>query len=174
MVHHVFVMLHHRLEIPTYKTQKGYTGKDAGPTRGFTASPGVGPGATVGTLKTGYPCVQAPSQDERQDGRTCRVFHGSRLLAQGSSGAAMCLVAPAPTTRARGSSEAAMCPMALALVSWHRTAPGPPHASWLQLLPPRPTTALGPPRALWPPSPVSWHRRALGPPHAPWAPAPAS
>jgi hypothetical protein len=41
------------------------------PSHGFAASPGVGPGATVGTLNTGYPRVQAPSQDERQDGRTC-------------------------------------------------------------------------------------------------------
>jgi hypothetical protein len=66
-------------------------------------------GTTVGTLKTGYPRVQAPSQDERQDGRACprvpwlrlpppgsgelQSHHmprglGSRLLVQGSSGAA--------------------------------------------------------------------------------------
>jgi hypothetical protein len=34
------------------KTQKGYVGKG-----------GVGPGATVGTPRTGYPRVQASSQD---------------------------------------------------------------------------------------------------------------
>jgi hypothetical protein len=68
---HVSVALHHRFKIPMYKTQKGCTRNDVGPTRGFTASPEVGPRVTVGTLKTGYPRVQAPSQDERQDGRTC-------------------------------------------------------------------------------------------------------
>jgi hypothetical protein len=57
MGHHVSAVLCHRFEIPTYKTQKGCTGKDAGPTRGFVASPRVGQGATVGTLKTGYPRV---------------------------------------------------------------------------------------------------------------------
>jgi hypothetical protein len=71
MGHHVSAVLCHRFEIPTYKTQKGCTGKDAGPTHGFVASPGVGQGVTVGTLKTGYPRVQAPSIDERQDGHTC-------------------------------------------------------------------------------------------------------
>jgi hypothetical protein len=68
---HVSTMPHHRIEITTYKTHKGYMGKDAGPTRAFAASLGVGLGVTVGTLKTGYPHVQAPSQDERQDGHTC-------------------------------------------------------------------------------------------------------
>jgi hypothetical protein len=82
MGHHVPVVLHQRLEIPTYKTQKGCTRKDAGPTRGLAASPGVGPGGTVGTLKTGYPHVQALSQDERRDGRTSpRV---PRLLSPGT------------------------------------------------------------------------------------------
>jgi hypothetical protein len=119
-------------KIPTYKTQKGCMRKNAGPTRGFVASLGVGPGATVGTVKIGYPRVQAPSQDERQDGRACPrvtwlrllplgsrelrsryVPHdpGSPLLAQGSSRAATCLMAPAPTTRPRGSSGTATCPL---------------------------------------------------------------
>jgi hypothetical protein len=50
-----------------------------GPTRGFASSPEVGPEATVGTLRTGYPCVQASSQD-----------NGSYLPAEGSSEAATC------------------------------------------------------------------------------------
>jgi hypothetical protein len=45
----------YRFEITRYKIQKSSAGKDVGPTRGFAASPGVDPGATVGTLKTGYP-----------------------------------------------------------------------------------------------------------------------
>jgi hypothetical protein len=55
----------HRFEIPRYKAQKGCMGKDAGPTRVFAASPGVGLGATVGTLNIGYPRIQALSQGER-------------------------------------------------------------------------------------------------------------
>jgi hypothetical protein len=35
-----------------------------GPTSGFVASPEVDPGATVGTLQTGYPYIQASSQDK--------------------------------------------------------------------------------------------------------------
>jgi hypothetical protein len=121
------------------KTQKVARGKDVGPTHGFASSPEVGPGATVGTLRTGYPRVQASSQD-----------NGSRLLAEGSSEAATCprglgsrsqlgaapglprvaaARAPAPSSGqlrarhvsprlelplpARGSSRAAMCPGAL-------------------------------------------------------------
>jgi hypothetical protein len=37
-----------------------------GPTCGFVASPEVGPGATVGTLQTGYPFIRASSQDKLQ------------------------------------------------------------------------------------------------------------
>jgi hypothetical protein len=70
MGRHVSVVLHHRFEILTYKTQKGCTGNDAGPTCRFAASPEVGLGATVGTLKIGYPRIQAPSPDERRDERT--------------------------------------------------------------------------------------------------------
>jgi hypothetical protein len=90
--HHVSIVLHHRIKISTYKTQKGCTGKDVSLTRGFAASPGVGPGATIGTLRTGYPHVQAPSQDKRQGGGACpRVPRpGSHLLAQGNSGATAC------------------------------------------------------------------------------------
>jgi hypothetical protein len=130
--HHVSTVLHHRFKILTYKTQKGCTGKDVGPTCGFTASPGVGSGDTVGTLNTGYPRVQAPSQDERQDGHACprvpwlrlpppgsrelQSRHvprgpGSRLLTLGSSRDATCLMAPAPATRPRGSSGTGMCPL---------------------------------------------------------------
>jgi hypothetical protein len=39
--------------------------KDVGPTCGFTASPEVGPGATIGTLHTGFPRVHASGQDKR-------------------------------------------------------------------------------------------------------------
>jgi hypothetical protein len=50
-------------------------GKDAGPTRGFVASLGVGPRATISTLKIGYPRIQALSQDEGQDGRSCAPMY---------------------------------------------------------------------------------------------------
>jgi hypothetical protein len=129
---HISVVLHRCFEIPTYKSEKGCTGKDAGSTHGFAASPWVGPRATVGTIKTGYPRVQALSQDERQDGHacTCVPWHrlpppdsgelrsrhvpcgrGSRLLAHGSFGATTCQIGPAPATKPRGSSETATCPL---------------------------------------------------------------
>jgi hypothetical protein len=45
--------------------QNSHVGKrDVGPTCGFVASPELGPEVTVGTLQTGYPRVQASSQDK--------------------------------------------------------------------------------------------------------------
>jgi hypothetical protein len=121
------------------KFKKAAREKDAGPTSGFATSPEVGPGDIVGTLQTGYPRIQALSQDKGQDicsrVPTCPVppalaswlmaalepphvswlqspppssgqlwgHHvsrgsSSRLLAQGSCGATMCHVAPAPAS----------------------------------------------------------------------------
>jgi hypothetical protein len=99
-------------------SRKAAREKDVDPTCGFAASPEVGPGTTIGTPQTGYPRVQAPSQDEGQDvpsrAPTChwhRVmppWHGQlgcrhiscgtgfQALAPGSSGAATCLEAPGP------------------------------------------------------------------------------
>jgi hypothetical protein len=37
---------------------KAAQGKGIGPTYGFVTSPEAGPGATIGTLQTGYPCAQ--------------------------------------------------------------------------------------------------------------------
>jgi hypothetical protein len=53
------------------KFRKAAREKDVGPTHGFTASPKVGPGATIDTLQTGFPCIQALSWDEGQDVRSC-------------------------------------------------------------------------------------------------------
>jgi hypothetical protein len=75
---------------------------------------------------------------------------GSCLPAQGSSGAVTCLVI-------------------LASVSCLRVAPEPPHASWLQLLPPGPGVTPGPPRVPWASAPASWLRAALELPRVPWA-----
>jgi hypothetical protein len=137
---HTSVALHHRFGILTHKDSKRLRGE-----RMLTPPTGSHPllrwvrGATVGTLRTGYPRVQASSQD-----------NGSRFPAGGSSEAAMCLHssgsfsqhgaapgpsrvpaarAPAPSTEqlwrwhvsawlrlplpARGSSGAATCPRAL-------------------------------------------------------------
>jgi hypothetical protein len=70
MGHHVSAMLHHRIEIPMYKTQEACTGKDGGPTSGFATSSGVGPA-----------CPRVP---------------WLWLPAQGNSGATTCPVAPVP------------------------------------------------------------------------------
>jgi hypothetical protein len=57
--------------------------KDVGPTCGFTTSPEVGLRATVSTLHTRYPRVQASSQDKGQGMRpraaTCHRSSGTRL-----------------------------------------------------------------------------------------------
>jgi hypothetical protein len=111
---HVSTVLHHRFKIPTYKTQKSYTGKDVGPTHGLAASPGVGPGATVGTLRTGYPRVQAPSQDKSQgssEAVACPHSSGTRFPSQGSSEGATCRLGSSTSLLAQGSSGAAMCPV---------------------------------------------------------------
>jgi hypothetical protein len=95
---HVSAVLHHRFGIPTQRFRKAARGKNVGPTRGFATSLEVGPGATVGTLRTGYPRVQALSQG-----------NGSRLPAKGSS-------------------EAVRCPCGSGSRSRLGAAPGPPRA----------------------------------------------
>jgi hypothetical protein len=113
MGHHVSTVLHHHFEIPTYKTQKGYTGKDVGTIHGFTGSPGMGPRATVGTLRTGYPRVQTPSQDKRQGSSgaaACSRGSGARLPAQDSSEGTTCPRGSSSRLPTQGSSVAAMCP----------------------------------------------------------------
>jgi hypothetical protein len=113
MGHRVSTVMHHHIEIPTYKTQKGYTGKDVGPTRGFTASPGVSLGAIIGTLRTGYPRVQAPSQDKRQassGAAACPRGSSARLPTQGSSGGAACPHGSDSRLPAQGGFGATTCP----------------------------------------------------------------
>jgi hypothetical protein len=107
------------------------------------------------------PRTSFKSKMKDKTGAHARMSRGSHLLAQGSSGAATCLIAPAPATRARGSSGTATCPVAPAPISWHREAPGPSRASWLQLPPPGPVATLGLPCAPWPrlPSPSMGHLR---------------
>jgi hypothetical protein len=45
--------------------------QNIGPTCEFAASPEVGLGSSVGTLKTGYPRIQALSQDKEQGVHPC-------------------------------------------------------------------------------------------------------
>jgi hypothetical protein len=80
------------------KTQKSCAGKGCWPHPRVRNLSRGGPGATVGTLRTGYPRVQASSQD-----------NGSRLPAEGSS-------------------EASMCPRGSGSRSWLGAAPRPPRA----------------------------------------------
>jgi hypothetical protein len=107
------------LESKHTRLRKAAWGKDVGPTRGFTASPRVGPGATVGTLRTGYPRVQVSSQENNShlpaggssEAATCPPHSsGSCLPARGSSGAAMCHRGSSAHLLAQGSSRAATCP----------------------------------------------------------------
>jgi hypothetical protein len=94
------------------KFRKAAREKDVGPTHGFTASPKVGPGATIDTLQTGFPCIQALSWDKGQDVRSCTPVCLVTLDPDSWLGAAMCPVAPAPTC-------------------WFGAASEPPHVPWL-------------------------------------------
>jgi hypothetical protein len=76
--------------------------KGIGPTCGFTASPKVGPGATIGTLQTEYPCAQDLSLVP-----LCQTPHPA---GEGSSVIA-CPRSSRPTPGAE-SSDIAMCPIA--------------------------------------------------------------
>jgi hypothetical protein len=157
--------------------------KDVGPTHMFTASPEVGSVTTVVTLRIGYPCVQAPSRDEGPDvcshirlchlARAARCCHtscgsGSRALARGSSGAAMCPMVLAPESRL-GAARVLPC------VSWCQ--PSPPllgqlksrhvsHGSSSRLLAHDSFGAIMYPMV---PAPATWLRVAPEPPHLPWS-----
>jgi hypothetical protein len=107
-------------------------GKDVGPTRRFAASPGVGPGATVGTLRTGYPRVQASSQDNGSRPRlraAPRLLHvpTARAPTPGSGQLRGCHVSPwlGLPLPARSSSGAATCPHVSGSRSRLGAAPGP-------------------------------------------------
>jgi hypothetical protein len=69
------------------------------------ASPEVGPGAFVGTLKTGYPCIKPLSQDKEQDmnpyAATQSCSFGPHLPAEVGSGVATCPAAPDLTSLLR-------------------------------------------------------------------------
>jgi hypothetical protein len=56
--------------------------------------------------------TSSKSKMKDKTGAHARVPRSSHLLAQGSSGAATCLIASAPSTRAHDSSGAATCPVA--------------------------------------------------------------
>jgi hypothetical protein len=111
----------------------------------------------VGTLRTGYLRVQAPSQD-----------NGSRLPAKGSSEAARCprgsgfrsrlWAAPGPPRApvARDSTGAAMCPRGSGQLQGHH-------------VPQRLGAAPGPPHVTWAPTPTFWSRAAPELPRVTWA-----
>jgi hypothetical protein len=52
------------LQLPNKKVNNRAECRRVGSTCGFAASPEEGPGATVDTLQTGYPYIQALSQDK--------------------------------------------------------------------------------------------------------------
>jgi hypothetical protein len=80
----------------------------------------VGLGATIGTLRIGYPRVQASSQDNGSGSHLpvggssgaamCPRGSGSYLPAWGSSGAAACHLGSSTHLLAQGSSRAITCP----------------------------------------------------------------
>jgi hypothetical protein len=125
------------LRIPRCKVPKKTAWeKRCWPHHGFTTSPEVGPGATVGTLKTRYPRVQVPSQDRRRDMQITRPTCGQPQHEPHSPGQlrgrhmSCGLSSRCP---ARGSSRAAMCPAASAPAARPRAAPGLPRVLRTQL-----------------------------------------
>jgi hypothetical protein len=129
------------------------------PTCGFTASTEVGPRATVGTLQTGYLCIQASRQGKKQG------VHPHATMCPTSLDPAFLLAwalvlpcvsrhrTPPPCWRglqcchvsyssgSRFSAEAGfgavMCPLAPDPASLLERAPALPCVLWLQTLPPR-------------------------------------
>jgi hypothetical protein len=91
---------HYRFNSQAKKIQDNRVGRQkVGPTYGFTTSPEVDLGATVDTLQTEYPYIQALSQD-REWGVHCHVScsTGPCLLVKVGSEAGTCLVAPVPVS----------------------------------------------------------------------------
>jgi hypothetical protein len=113
------------------------------------------------------PCTSSKSKMKDKMGAHAQMSRGSHILAQGSSGAAMCLVALAPTTMARGSCRTTTCSMAAA------PAPGTGQL-WdrVCVVAPAPTTrargSSGTAMCSVIPAPASWRRTALRLPCAPW------
>jgi hypothetical protein len=94
-------------------SRKAVREKDVDPTRGFTASPEVGPGTTIGTPQTGYPYVQL---QVKMKGKTCPHARPHVI------GIGLCHLG-------MGSSGAATSPVASASKPWLRAAQVPPHVS---------------------------------------------
>jgi hypothetical protein len=111
----------------------------------------------VCTLRTGYPRVQAPSHDKRQDGRACPRVPG-----------------PAPASWLREAPGPRHVPAALAPVSRLRAAPGVPRVSVAPAPASRLRAASGPPRVPADPTLASRLRTVPGAPRVPMATAPAS
>jgi hypothetical protein len=98
-------------------SEKLHGEKEVGPTCGFTASPEVGLEATVSTLQTEYPRMQASSQEKEWGVQPC---------------ATTCPTAPEPASLVR---RAPTPPR----VSWLQTRGegfGAPHVLYLRILPP--------------------------------------
>jgi hypothetical protein len=129
-----------------------------GPNCGFAASPEVSPGATVGTLQTGYPYVQASRQDKEQ-GMHRRVATCPTALDPASPprwapalphalqlwtlppyrGGLWCCHVPYGSKAhlaAEAGFGAATCPVAPNLAILLRWAPALPHVQWLRTSPP--------------------------------------
>jgi hypothetical protein len=112
------------------KLKKAAWGKDIGPTRGFTASPRVGPGATVGTLRTGYPCVQAPSQDKGQGRLACPRVWRPWLPPTDLGQLWGRHVSPVPASRLGAAPRPPPAPVAPSPTSRLGAALGPPCVTW--------------------------------------------
>jgi hypothetical protein len=104
-----------------------------GPTRGFVASPEVGPGGTVGTLQTGYPYIQVLSQGKERDVypriATCTAA-SDPAFCQGGLRHRHVLSGFGPHLPAREGSSATMCTMAPDPASLQRRALAPSRVLW--------------------------------------------
>jgi hypothetical protein len=148
MCRNVSTVLRHCFEIPTYKTQKGYTGKGCWPhprVRSLSRS------GTRGHCR--YPEDRVPprtSSKSRQRTRQARV--------------PMCPEAPVPASRL-GATGPPRVLAATASASQFGAAPGPPRAT----MAPAPASRLGvaprPLRVTWAPAPAFWFRAAPELPH---------
>jgi hypothetical protein len=137
------------------KFQKNSTGKEMLAPPRFTTSPEVGPGATVGTLRTRYPRVQVLGQDRRRDMQitcpyawltsACPCVLRTQLPLPSPGQLRDRHVSGRPSSRcpARGSSGAATCSVDPAPAAQPGAAPGPPRLQRHQLPLPSPGQLWG-------------------------------
>jgi hypothetical protein len=125
---HPLTRAHYHFNCQDQISEESCRERDVGPTCEFTASPEVGPGATIGTLQTRYPRVQASSQDSGQDVHPRAATHpatpGRPTPHPSSGGLRLCHASrgSGPHHASEMGSDVPACHMALEPTASHKRA----------------------------------------------------